>query len=68
MEVYGMEKSSEFKKLKCKKEFGLWFYKKVDGGDLDAPIYELYTEDKKFECTFGCYVDMKYYLETGIVL
>ena len=43
MEVYGMEKSSEFKKLKCKKEFGLWFYKKVDGGDLDAPIYELYT-------------------------
>ena len=63
-----MEKASEFKKLRCQKKFGTWYYKKVEGGDLDAPIYELYTEDKKFECTFGSYSDIKYYLETGVVL
>ena len=63
-----MEKASEFKKVRCKKEFGSWFYKKVIGGDLDAPIYELYTDDKKYENTFGSYSDMKYYIETGIIL
>lgn len=63
-----MEKSSQFKKLRCKKELGTWFYKKVEGGDLDAPIYELYDANNKFECTFDCYADIKYYLETGIVL
>ena len=63
-----MEKSSEFKKVRCKKEFGIWFYKKVEGGELDAPIYELYKENGQFENTFGGYSDMKYYIETGIVL
>ena len=63
-----MEKSSELKKVRCKKEFGTWFYKKIDGGELDAPIYELYKENGEFKNTFGSYGDMKYYIETGVVL
>lgn len=63
-----MEVASKLKKVKCKKEFGTWFYIKLQGGELDAPIYELYKEDGQFENTFGSYSDMKYYIETGIVL
>ena len=36
------------KKLRCKKEFGVWYYKKIVPScydDLDAPIYELYDEN-----------------------
>lgn len=58
----------EMKKVRCKKEYGTWFYEKVEHYDLDAPIYELYTEEGNFENTFGSYADMKYYIETGIVL
>lgn len=56
------------KKVRCKKEFGVWYYKKIvpnDYNDLDAPIYELYDEDGYFEIACGCYDEMKYYIETG---
>lgn len=58
-------------KLRCKKEFGEWFYTKIVPdyyNDLDAPIYELYNNSKKFAGTFGCYSDMKYFVETGVML
>lgn len=52
------------KKLKCKKEYGEWFYKKITDYDLDAPIYELYDHNKVWVDNFGSYGDMKYYAET----
>jgi hypothetical protein len=59
------------KQVKCKKQFGVWYYEKInpnDYNDLDAPIYELYDDKKRFVNTFGCYNDMKYYIETGEIL
>lgn len=59
------------KKLKCKKEFGVWYYD-VDlptiYNDLDAPIWNLYDKNGKFVNEFGCYGDMKYYVETDIII
>ncbi|WP_407453550.1 hypothetical protein [Methanobrevibacter sp.] len=58
------------KKLRCRKEFGVWYYEKVMPScynDLDAPIYELYDENQNFVITCGCYDEMKYYIETGNV-
>ena len=63
-----MEVASKMKKVKCKKDLGVWYYIKLQGGELDAPIYELYKDNGQFENTFGSYSDMKYYIETGIVL
>lgn len=58
-------------KVKCKKEFGIWYYNKITpsiDNDLDAPIYELYDENKNLVNEFGSYGDMKYYIETGEIL
>jgi hypothetical protein len=55
-------------KVKCKKQFGIWYYEKIQSDDLDAPIYELYDDKKRFVNTFVCYNDMKYYIETGEIL
>ena len=62
---------NNFVNLKCKKEYGIWYYKKIMPNaynDLDAPIYELYNSEQKFVLTFGSYQDMKYYVETGKIL
>lgn len=57
------------KKVRCKKELGVWYYKKIeDEYELDAPIYELYDSEQNFISTFGSYGDMKYYIETGNTL
>jgi len=61
------------KKLKCKKELGKWYYIKTEAtisNDLDAPIWSLYRDEdgEDFVNDFGSYGDMKYYIETGIVL
>ena len=59
---------NELKKLRCKKEFGIWYYRKLIPSyynDLDSPIYELYDEKQNLVMEFGCYDEMKYYLETG---
>lgn len=59
------------KKLRCKKQYGNWFYttRKPDiYNDLDAPTYDLYDPQGKYVATFGCYNDMRYYVETGIIL
>lgn len=59
------------KKLRCKKEFGVWYYQKItpDGiSDLDAPIFNLYDASGGFVAEFGSYGDMKYYVENGIIL
>lgn len=56
------------KKLKCKKEYGVWYYKKIAPNcynGLDAPIYELYDENLNLEITCGCYDEMKLYVSTG---
>lgn len=61
-------------KLRIKKEYGEWMYKRIranDYNDLDADIYELYkVVDGRpiFENTFGSYGDMKYFIEMGIVI
>ena len=58
------------KKLRIKKEYGIWYYIKLNPtatNDLDGPIYELYNEDQQFVATFGTYSDMRYYIETGIM-
>lgn len=59
------------KKVKCKKQYGVWYYEKIMPNvynDLDAPIYELYNEKKEFVVTCGCYYEMIYYIETGEVI
>ena len=53
------------KRLKCKKIYGEWFYRKVVNDDLDAPIYELYDDIKTFIEAFGSYGDMKYFVENN---
>ena len=58
-------------KMKCKKQFGIWFYQKTTPSiynDLDAPIYSLYNESQNFIAEFGSYGDMKYFIETGVIL
>ena len=60
-----------FKKVKCKKKYGVWYYKVIKPdvyNDLDGPLYELYNEKYEHQYDFGCYGDMKYYIETGIVI
>lgn len=59
------------KKLKCKKQFGEWLYIKIkpdDFNDLDAPIYELYDISGDMVGCFGSYGDMKYFVETGVII
>ncbi len=61
----------ELKKVRCKSIYGVWYYKIIKPtqyNDLDGAIYELYDTNKKIASTFGSYADMKYYIETGIIL
>ena len=58
------------KKVRCKKEFGVWYYEKTGTdfyNELDAPIYTLYNAAGEYVNTFGSYGDMKLYIETGII-
>lgn len=62
---------NDVKRLKCKKEFGVWYYSKITPAknqELDAPIFELYNSNMVFQNTFGCFGDMKYFIETGVVI
>ena len=62
---------NEFKKLRCKKQFGTWFYKVLSPtwqNCLDAPVYELYDADKKHVADFAFYGDMKIFIETGTII
>lgn len=56
------------KKLRCKKEYGVWYYRKYCGWDYDEPVWELYDEQGEYITSFGYYRDMKYYVETGIII
>lgn len=56
------------KRLRCKSDYGVWYYKKVmpnDYNDLDEPIYEMYDENQKFVGTAGSYYEMFYYVMYG---
>ena len=69
--VSGRKEKETMTKLRCKKEYGTWFYEKELAtwqNGLDAPVYHLFDEDRKFAESFGSYGDMKYFVETGIVL
>lgn len=58
----------KLKKVRCKKQYGVWYYEIVkpnDYNDLDGPIYCLYDSNKNPVYDFSCYGDMKYYIETG---
>ena len=62
---------TEMNKLKCKKVFGVWYYSKETPtamNELDAPIYSLYDDERNYIMDFGSYGDMKYYVETGVIL
>ena len=58
------------KHLKCKKEYGEWYYtvEPANGNDLVFPIYSLYNAEGEWVEDFGFYGDMKYYIETGIII
>lgn len=61
----------DFKKLRCRKELGVWYYtveKASTYNDLDADVYTLYDANKKFVSNFAYYNDMKYYIETGVII
>lgn len=59
------------KKVKGVKEYGVFYYKKekeeglIEGIDF---IYYLYNENQDYICSFPCYADMIYYIETGIII
>lgn len=58
------------KRVKCKKQYGIWYYKKEIPEKygtclLDAPIYHLRNEERTDGGIFGSYSDMKHYIETG---
>lgn len=56
------------KKLRCKKEFGIWYYEKImpnEYNDFDAPVWDLYDENKKYIGIAGSYNEMLYYVEHG---
>ena len=59
---------SGLKKLRCKKEYGVWYYEKEQLWDLDFPTWALYNANGEHQYNFGCYDDMKYYVETGIII
>lgn len=59
------------KKVRAKKEYGTWYYNRIKADNmncLDADVYELYDESQNFVTEFGSYGDMKYYIETGVIL
>ena len=61
------------KKLKCKKQFGNWFYKiikaeKYGSCVIDFNIYELYNDKQEIINVFSSYRDLKYFVETKIIL
>ena len=61
----------ELKKLRCKKQFGVWYYRVIFPtwhNLLDAPIYELYNSEKKHVADFAYYGDMKIYIQTGTII
>ena len=52
-----MGKITEFKRVKCKKQLGEWYYKiekaeKFGVARLDGDLYHLYNEKKEYENTF----------------
>ena len=68
-----MGKITEFKRVKCKKQLGVWYYKiekaeRFGVARLDGDLYHLYNDKKEYENTFGSYGDMKYFIEYGEVL
>ncbi len=59
------------KKLKVKKQFGIWYYEKINPNiynDLEFSIYILFDENMKPITEFGSYFDMKYFVMTGVRL
>ena len=61
------------KKLKCKKQFRIWYYKIIKAEKygtyaIEFNTYELYNSKQEFVNVFGSYGDLKYFIETGIIL
>ena len=61
----------ELKKLRCKKQYGVWFYRvefPTWQNSLDAPIYKLYNAEREHVADFAYYGDMKIYVATGVII
>lgn len=59
------------KRLRVKKQYGVWYYKKITPAwwdDVDGVIWELYDADGKFINNFPFFADMKIYVEDGIII
>lgn len=62
------KKVNEMKKLRIKKEYGLWYYEKICPSwenDLDAPIYYLYDSEMELIASFGTYYQMAAAIKYG---
>ena len=56
------------KKLRIKKEYGTWYYKKITPAMdqwLNGTIYELYDENGNLEYTCTLFSSLKGYIESG---
>lgn len=59
------------KKVRCKKEYGIWYYKKIlpnNNNDLNTAVYELYNDKTELVYTCSYYSSLIYYIQTGVEL
>lgn len=59
------------KKVRCKKEYGIWYYKKIVPdcyNELDGTLYILCDSNGSEVAEFGTYWHMKHYIETGEII
>lgn len=56
------------KRLKIKKQYGVFYYEKIREIDMEFDLYYLYNEKKEYINTFAFYNDMKYFIETDLNL
>ena len=59
-------KNATFKKVRVKKGFGVWYYRKIDktiDQFVDEPYYELYDENKSLVFTAPYFWCIKYWIQ-----
>ena len=56
------------KQVRVQKKYGVLFYEKEHDDDMRFSVYKLYDADGRYVESFGYYMDMVYYIKTGIVI